>query len=278
MTSRWSVPPSGGSLTKLYGAMVRRERGVSARGAPNTAEWTRRSGAAALYLVLAGCASAPRGANLEPPAVRQMPAVTPAADDGDYLLQRGDVLHVKFYYNPELNELLPIRPDGKITLELVGDVRAAGLTAAALTDTLTRLYTPALRRTKLVVIVKEISRKIYVGGEVNEPGVLRPAGQLTVLQAIVEAGGFKNTAELRNVVVLRNQGTDEPQFLIVNVRESVRSGGRRQDAVLHASDIVFVPRTRIARMNQFVDQYVRQLIPVMMTLGVSYIIGDRVIP
>ena len=122
--------------------------------------------------------------------------------------------------------------------------------------------------------MKEFSgRKIYVGGEVGVPGVIRPSGKVTALQAIFEAGGFKSTAELRSVVILRNQGTSEPLFMTVDLSQDVRGGGTKNDLPLQAQDIVFVPKTRVARLSQFVDQYFRQLLPIPLTLGVTYILG-----
>ncbi len=228
---------------------------------------------AAALLMLVGCAT------LDPvPEPVGFPAATEAPDAGEdeYVLQLGDVVDVKLFYNPELDETLPIRPDGRISLQLVGEVKAAGLTPAELRERLREEYSEALRRPEIAVIVKEFAgRKVYVGGEVNAPGILRPAGRLTALQAIFAAGGFKDSAQLGHVVVLRHQGTPEPLFLTVDLRQSL-TGEETSDLVLEPYDIVFVPKTRIARMNQLVDQYVRELLPISLTLGVSYLFGDHV--
>ncbi len=213
-------------------------------------------------------------------APRAVPPLEAAAQDGaaeDYILQLGDVLEVKLYYNPELNETLPIRPDGRISLQLVGEVQAAGLTPAELRERLRSLYLKNLRDPEVAVIVKEFSgRKIYIGGEVNAPGILRPVGRITALQAIFEAGGFKSTAKPKNVVILRHQGTSEPLFLTIDLKRSLTGGARANDLELKPYDIVFVPKTRIAKMNQLVDQYVRELVPISLSLGVSYLFGDNV--
>ncbi|MCP4656195.1 MAG: sugar transporter [bacterium] len=232
--------------------------------------------------ILLGCAAmkaTPRSAPAvpEPVLVQAAAEVADAEEDDEYVLQLGDVLDVKLFYNPELDETLPIRPDGRISLQLVGEVKAAGLTPAELRELLWERYSESLRRPEVAVIVKELSgRKVYVGGEVNAPGILRPVGRITALQAIFEAGGFKDSARLGNVVVLRNQGTPEPLFLTVDLRQSITGGEQADDLLLKPYDIVFVPKTRIARMNQLVDQYVRELIPISLTLGVSYLFGDNV--
>lgn len=194
-----------------------------------------------------------------------------SAPNDTYILQLGDVLDIKFFYNPELNEQVSIRPDGKISLQLIDEVEAAGLTPAALDAFLTKQYANTLRQPEVTVIVREFAgQRIYVGGEVHSPGVIRTPGNLTALQAVSQAGGFKNTAELGNVVILRNQGTPTPLFLTLDLKEDLTTHTNHNDVVLQPYDIVFVPQTRIAKMNQFVEQYIDKLIPISRTLGVFW--------
>jgi polysaccharide export outer membrane protein len=227
-----------------------------------------------LALLLAAGAASAQDPATPPPAAEPTAPGMPAAEE-DYVLQSGDVLQIKFFYNPELNEIMPIRPDGKISLELVGEVPASGTTPAGLRDELRKRYAGALKDPEVAVIVKEFSgQKIYVGGEVTTPGLIRPTGPVTALQAIIQAGGFRNTAQITNIVILRDQGTSEPLFMTLNLKEGLKPGRPSRDVPLRARDIVFVPKTKIAKLNQFVDQYFRQLLPVPVSLGVSYIIGD----
>jgi len=129
----------------------------------------------------------------------------------------------------------------------------------------------------VTVIVKEFSgQKIYVGGEVNSPGIIPLSGKLTSLQAILQAGGFKNTAELKSVVILRNQGTEDPLFMTINLKEDLSTAAHQNDILLKPYDIVFVPKTTIAKMNQFVDQYIEKLIPISKSIGVFYNLNPQV--
>lgn len=194
-------------------------------------------------------------------------------DASGYVLQLGDVLEIKHFHNPELNELLPIRPDGRISLELVGEVQAAGLPVSDLRAILMQRYAKYVREPEVAIIVKEFGgNRVFIGGEVTQPGVLQTNGQLTVLQAIFQAGGYLPSAELRNVVVLRNQGTATPAFLTFDLKESLtKPGEHMNDALLRPYDIVFLPKTRVARMGEFVDQYIDELIPLPVTLGLSYL-------
>ena len=188
-----------------------------------------------------------------------------------YVLKVGDVLDVKFFYSPELNETVRIRPDGRISLQLVDEVAAAGLTATELDDLLTKKYSRILRRPDIAVIVREYAeQRVYIGGEVQSPGVIAISHKLTSLQAIFEAGGFKRTAEQRKVVILRNQGTEEPLFISVDLKPVLETGNISKDIVLRPYDIVFVPRTGIAKMGDFVNQYINQLVPAALTFGLVY--------
>ncbi len=190
----------------------------------------------------------------------------------EYFLQEGDILDIKFFYNPELNEVVTIRPDGKISLQLVEEIIAAGLTPADLDRVLTKKYSKLLLRPELTVIVREFSsQKIFVGGEVKNPGLFPVTTQLTVLRAIFQAGGYTNTAELTNVVVLRDQGSDKPLFMKVNLIEGLTCPGNNNDFLLKPYDVVFVPMTRIGRLNQFVDQYIEKLIPISKNFGFTYV-------
>jgi len=198
-------------------------------------------------------------------------------EEEEYTLQPGDVIEIKFFYNPELNEHLTIRPDGKISLQLIEEVEAAGLTPSKLDRILTEKYEKILKIPEVAIIVKEFSgQKIYVGGEVNSPGIIPLSGKLTSLQAILQAGGFKNTAELKSVVILRNQGTEDPLFMTINLKEDLSTAAHQNDILLKPYDIVFVPKTTIAKMNQFVDQYIEKLIPISKSIGVFYNLNPQV--
>ncbi|MDX9736123.1 MAG: polysaccharide biosynthesis/export family protein [Thermoanaerobaculia bacterium] len=220
-----------------------------------------------------GCTSAGATAQQADSVASARPAAAePAAPPPEYRLQAGDVLEIKHFYTPELNETVSIRPDGRISLPIAGEVLAEGQTPAGLRDVLSERYARTLREQEVAVVVKEFAgRRIYVGGEVLTPGVIRPPGTVTALQAILEAGGAKSSARLENVVILRNQGTTEPLFMTLDLRGGLERGASRNDVALLPSDIVFVPKTRVAHLAQFVDVYFKQLLPI--PLNLSYILG-----
>jgi protein involved in polysaccharide export with SLBB domain len=231
---------------------------------------------ACLSLFVLSCASEPT-ASQSAIAVQDPLALTQnqPVETGDYVLQIGDVIEVKVYAHPDLTEKLTIRPDGKISLQLVDEVKAAGLTPAELDTQLTGKYSGVIKEPAIAVIVREFAAlQVFIGGEVGLPGLIPLRNGLTCLQAIFQAGGYKPTAQSRNVVVLRNNGTQKPAIFVLDLSKDLRANGTHNDIVLQNKDIVFVPRNAISNINLFIDQYIRQLIPAQMTLGLSYSFGN----
>lgn len=176
-------------------------------------------------------------------------------------LEPGDVIEVKFFYTPELNVAQTVRPDGRITLQLIGDVEVEGVTPAQLQDGLLQMYTPHLKDPEIAVIVRSLyNRRVFVGGQVITPGIVGMPGKLTVLEAIMQAGGFDlREAEVRNVVVIRHRDAQRYGYSL-NLKLALE-GGETQPFFLEPQDIVYVPRTTIAKVDQWVDQYINKIIP-----------------
>ena len=137
----------------------------------------------------------------QPATVLQTPAMAVSASMASekppvYSIQPGDQLDIKFFYNPELNENVTVRPDGVISLQLVDEIHASGLTPAQLDDLLTQKYSHELKKPMITVIVRSFAmQRVYVGGEVNRQGFVNLTAGMTPLQAVLEAGGFKETAD-----------------------------------------------------------------------------------
>lgn len=197
----------------------------------------------------------------------------------EYQLKVGDIINVKFYYVPELNTQVEVRSDGNISLQLIDDIYVQGFTLSKLDDLLTEKYHSFLRHPEITVtLVTEAPRRVYVGGEVASPGVftLFPEVTYTSLQLIVMAGGAKNTAELGNVIVLRNHGTPQPEYIVLNLQRQVEDNPAFQDVILHHQDIIIIPKSKIASLNQFVDQYIEKIIPFSRSLGIYYNLNPEV--
>ena len=189
------------------------------------------------------------------------PAPSVAAVGTPYLLKVGDHLDIRFYKTPELNVLdVPIRSDGKISLEIVGDVQAAGLQPDEFGHILTQKYSHELSSPRVAVIVRGFGGNIYVGGEVKGPAAVPFVNGMTALQSINSTGGFLDTAKLNSVILIRQvNGRWEGHRLDLDAALSGKDPA--QDVALQPSDILQVPKTFIANVDVFMDQYFRKVLP-----------------
>ncbi|CAN5661248.1 N/A [soil metagenome] len=169
----------------------------------------------------------------------------PAAGNGatevasDYRLATGDKLRVEVYKDEQLSQSLQIRPDGKITLPLVGDVIAAGKTSAELRDTLAEeLKEYVVNPVVTVIVVETVPQNVYVMGEVNSPGPKPVKGEISILQALAMAGGFKDFARTNRIRVLRS-GPDGETSLAFNYNDAVN--GRTKVLMVRPGDLIIVP-------------------------------------
>lgn len=212
------------------------------------------------------------------PASKQ-PALTAESTERsspqEYTLQSGDELDIRVYDLPQLSAVVAVRPDGKISLPLQNDIEASGITARQLVQRITAGYEKEFRNPRVTVIVRSFSSEnVYVGGEVAQPGFIPLKGEMTVIQAVFRAGGFKETARVDEVMLLRNDGKGDPVVTKLMLKQVLKG---QPDLPLQAFDVVFVPKTKIARTDKFIDQYIRQLLPVSGSYGFSYVFG-RFIP
>lgn len=185
----------------------------------------------------------------------------------EYRISLGDQLDIKFFYNPELNEQVIVRPDGRISLQLIPEVVATDLTPAALTRLLTEQYSKDLKQPQLTVIVRGFgSQLVFVDGEVGKPGMVPILGAMTALQAISQAGGMKDTARDGEVVIIRRGAPSKPLAFRVDLKKARDGKDLAQDVSLAPFDIVYVPRSRVANVNVWLDQYIRQNIPIPFSL------------
>jgi protein involved in polysaccharide export with SLBB domain len=123
-----------------------------------------------------------------------------------------------------------------------------------------------------------VGQKLYVGGEVAMPGVIPLKGRLTVLQAILSAGGFKETAHEGNVIVISRGPNDTSVARNVDLRDVITGKVAGEDVFAKPFDVIYVPKTLIAEVDKFVDQYIRKAIPVDLSAGFNYGIFKNKVP
>jgi protein involved in polysaccharide export with SLBB domain len=223
----------------------------------------------ALCLNVIGCATSQVTQNTEvpqpsevPPSAPVMPILTMASGGGDsgYRLRVGDEIEVKFFFNPELNETVTVRLDGKISLQLLDDLQAASLTPMELDQAITEGYEKVLRVPEVTVILKKTSTSVYVGGEVKEPKFVPYSSGLTALQAVIAVGGFMPSAQPASSILIRRHTAKERTATKIDLKQALKEEGT--DVFLAPDDIVYVPRSFITEVNLFVKQYIRDVMPI----------------
>lgn len=234
---------------------------------------TRRQALTALTAILAaGCAGRPRDPDsdgFEPARFQTWTDEAPA-----YRLYPGDSVEVTVHTAPELSGPRDVGPDGRINLPLAGAVMVTGLTAPQAARTMAGRYASVLRDPIVEVRPQSFgSQRILVGGEVNDPGLYEmPSARMGVLEAVMLAGGPTTRARRRRVVVLRRAEDGGVMLREVNLAAAL-DGGRADLIPLQRHDIVFAPRSGIAEVNDFLEQYVRNILPI--DAAFSYALADR---
>lgn len=201
------------------------------------------SASLSLLVLLSAAAAAAQSSAPRPPVApvgtTGSTAKSPARVDSDYRLVAGDKLRVEVYKDPQLSQSLQIRPDGKITLPLAGDLPAAGRTASELRDSIAESLKPYITTpTVTVIVVETVPKMVYVMGEVNAPGPQPLTEQLTILQALATAGGFKDFANTKNIVIRRQTATGT-QDIRYNYKDALKN--REKPLYLQPGDTIIVP-------------------------------------
>jgi polysaccharide biosynthesis/export protein len=179
------------------------------------------------------------------------PRLTTVTEDR-YHLQPGDVLEVQFRYSPEFNQTVTVQPDGYISLEITGDMKVAGFTIEETRRAVLRQASKRLQDPVAAIVLKEFQRPYFVvAGEVSQPGKIEMRERVTAIQAIMLAGGMKETAKSSQVVVFRNINSDVAEVKLLNLKKIRRTSDLENDLTLQAGDMVFVPRDKISKIERF---------------------------
>jgi polysaccharide export outer membrane protein len=172
-------------------------------------------------------------------------AATPARPTievpAEYVIGADDVLGIVFWRDPDMTGDVTVRPDGKVTLPLIGDITAIGLTPEALRDVIQTTASKYQKEPSVTVVVRQInSRKVFITGEVTTPGAYPLSGPRTVMQLIALAGGLTEFADKKNITINRvENGT--PRALKFNYAEVAKGRNLSQNIVLKPGDTVVVP-------------------------------------
>ncbi len=174
----------------------------------------------------------------------------------------GDEIEIVVFSAPELNRTVTVAPDGRVALPLIGAIRAADLTAEELQDALIVAYSTQLRQPELSVVPRTYaSRQVFVGGEVARPGIYEMPANIDAFQAVNLAGGFLPTARRGDVLIL-SRASGASQVTEIDLSTRAMRAGFPDAQPLQRYDVVYVPRSRISQVNLFMQQYVRDALPV----------------
>ena len=164
--------------------------------------------------------------------------------------------------NPEYNENVTVRPDGRISLPRVGDIYVVNMTPSELDDIVTQTYSEILLEPDVTVIVRDFGgQDVYVMGEVEKPGIYPLSKGMTMLRAIAAAGGPKGSAKLGSVILIRNDGHQRGEAIRCDLALSSVRKNLNKDLPVQGFDMIFVPKTFISDLNSFVTQFYDVLLP-----------------
>ena len=169
-----------------------------------------------------------------------VPEATATVEDAPYRIGREDVLDIAVWRDPDLSRVLPVRPDGFISLPMAGEIQAEGRTPSELEGMIKQKLLPYVQEPKITVIVREVnSSRVFVTGEVAHPGAYPLRGRVSLLQALALAGGLSEFANSNGIVVIR-QGDKGGGRIAAHYGDILSKGGRG-DVVLQAGDTIVVP-------------------------------------
>ncbi len=220
----------------------------------------------AVSLVMSSCAAGgpPR------PSFQNIAYADWSEGEPDYRLYPGDTMEIATPSAPELNRTVTVQPDGRIALPLIAPVMVADRSVADAQAAISGAYAAVLRHPAVEVAVKTPSPiKIFVGGEVDKPGVFDMPGDVNVLQAVVMAGGFKPTATQSKVIVIRRGADGRPMVRTVNLARFIQDPARTDAVPVRRFDVIIVPRSGISQLGLFVQQYLRDTLPLSFSYAIN---------
>jgi polysaccharide biosynthesis/export protein len=171
-----------------------------------------------------------------------------------YTLHPGDTVELSLRFTPEYNQALAVQPDGYINVNLIGDVQVSGLTLEQAHDLLVEKLSVRLNKPELNLVLKDFQHPyVVVGGEVQTPGKIELRQNMTAMQAVLLAGGFKPTARDTRIVVFRHIDSNMGEVRILNLHKIDSDKQLERDMALQPGDMILVPQNRIATFTRYME-------------------------
>lgn len=222
-----------------------------------------------VIIILATCAQPQYNrADFQPPVKSITPAMETQFHPLEYLVRIGDTLKIFVWRNPDLSlDDVIVRPDGMITIPLIGDVTATGKTLVQLDREITEglseylRVTPETKNGLVSVSVKNFAgEKVFILGEFAKPGVYNFVGETRLMELIAQAGGFVYGAKLSEVVVIRGDPYGKPQVIRINAKEILKQGRLEYNILLQPKDIIYASTTTLADVSRFLSQTIHPIL------------------
>jgi len=177
-----------------------------------------------------------------------------AEHDPRYRIQPSDVIEVHYRYTPEFDQTVTVQPDGFVALQIVGDLKLQGLTLDQVRAAILAKASLRLKDPEITLVLKDFEKPYFVvGGEVANPGRFEMRGQVTAVQAIAMAGGFKAaSAKHSQVVLFRRVGPDLAKTEILNLKSAMSAKNTEPLADLRPGDMLIVPQNAVSKIERFV--------------------------
>jgi len=205
-----------------------------------------------LLAPLGGCA--PSAPSLAGPDV--FPGGVPVTEE--HVLAPNDELEIRFPFYPDLNDRVLVGPDGRLSLQLINTVAVGGLTVAEATKLLNKSYAAVIRDPQATVTLRAYApQEVFVDGWVANPGLVRSDVPLTVSRALAQAGGAKSGAHTDDILILRRSADGKIYYYQVALGNFAGAGA--EDPLLKSYDVVYVPQTIFASLQDFLTNYVKNV-------------------
>lgn len=174
-------------------------------------------------------------------------------DGNRYRLNPGDVVEIIYRYSPEYNQTVTIQPDGFVMLQIVGELKLGGLTAEEARLKVQDNAVKRLKEPEVNLLLKEFQKPFFVvSGEVVQPGKFELNQNYTALQAVMLAGGFKDTAKSSQILVFRRINSDTAEVKLLDLKGIKKTGDLENDFALEPGDMLMVPRNTITKVERYV--------------------------
>jgi polysaccharide biosynthesis/export protein len=228
-------------------------------------EVTRRYRMLACYVIIEFCALA--GAQTRPATppsssvLAQEPDVSSGRDssgvqlkqrDARYQVRKSDVIHLRFKFSPEFDQVVTVQPDGFITLDGVGDLKVEGKTLAEVKEAVRHAYQDILHEPVITVSLDNFEHPFFLAaGQVKNPGKYELRGDTTLFAAVTIAGGFTEASKHSQVVLFHRVSDDIVEAKIFDVKKMLASHNLEEDPHLVPGDMLFVPQNKISKIQRY---------------------------